>query len=149
MCYKTSQSLRSHTIQPSGTPSDTVAFPTSASSPNFDPVTKSTGRWSLTPFFSAFSISLGTISAPSSSYSELPIYKHNTQTKLCDLWIILRNGCFPSYSELWFYGFGFLNLSFSVTICVKSCFRFYKSHQDENSQRTVHFTRLYAFKVIN
>ena len=40
---------------------------------NLSPVTKSTGKWILTPFLAAFSINLGTILAPFSSYSEVPM----------------------------------------------------------------------------
>ena len=58
---------QSRPIQPSGIPASTVAAPTLASSANLSPVTQSTGIWTLTLFLAAFSISLGTILAPSSS----------------------------------------------------------------------------------
>merc|ERR1719154_23479 len=64
---------QSSPIQPSGMPCATVAAPTAASSANLSAVTKSTGKWSLTFLALAFSTSLGTILAPSSSYKEVPI----------------------------------------------------------------------------
>eukprot|EP00128_Syssomonas_multiformis_P008140 Colp12_sorted_trinity150504_noHs@34883 len=64
---------QSRPIQPSGMPLSLVAAPTLASSANLSAVTKSTGRWTLTPLALAFSIMRATMLAPSLSNKEPPI----------------------------------------------------------------------------
>mmetsp|Transcript_8825 Transcript_8825/g.16107 ORF Transcript_8825/g.16107 Transcript_8825/m.16107 type:complete len:285 (-) Transcript_8825:580-1434(-) len=64
---------QSKPMKPSGIPLANVAVLISPSSPNFEEMTKSTGSTISTPFAFAFSMISGTILAPSSSKSELPI----------------------------------------------------------------------------
>merc|ERR1712060_1033520 len=64
---------QSRPMNPSGMPVSFVASLTSPSSPNFDEMTKSTGRMNTTLSFPAFSMICGTIFAPSSSYRDVPI----------------------------------------------------------------------------
>lgn len=62
------------TIQPTGMPEATVAWPVLAFSSNLSAVTKSTGKVIFTPFLSALDIRSLTILDPSSSNREVPIY---------------------------------------------------------------------------
>mmetsp|Transcript_4754 Transcript_4754/g.12016 ORF Transcript_4754/g.12016 Transcript_4754/m.12016 type:complete len:231 (+) Transcript_4754:466-1158(+) len=64
---------QSRPIIPSFTPVSSVAVSMVPSSPNLEEVTKSTGSTSSTPLLAAFSTICGTILAPSSSNSELPM----------------------------------------------------------------------------
>mmetsp|Transcript_57448 Transcript_57448/g.136774 ORF Transcript_57448/g.136774 Transcript_57448/m.136774 type:complete len:212 (-) Transcript_57448:549-1184(-) len=66
---------QSRPMKPSGMPSAIVTPSlTSPSSPNFEEQVKSTGRMISTPLLSAFLIISGTILAPSSSKSEVPMF---------------------------------------------------------------------------
>ena len=73
LMFETDLGPQSNPIHPAGIPDSMVDFPTSASSANRFAVTKSTGKCSFTPFFSAFVKRSVTILAPSSSNKELPI----------------------------------------------------------------------------
>jgi hypothetical protein len=64
---------QSSPIMPSGMPDSTVAVPISPSSPNLEEVMKSTGSTISTPLALALAMISGTIFAPASSYSELPM----------------------------------------------------------------------------